>query len=102
MAGGRGRGGDDSRCLACGRPILEQLVGMFAALQVCVTLPPATEPHPYQQAAQRATANDLVWCLPRRPFRPLHLRWTGHQHPPDCPHQHLTTHRCNTEPSTLF
>ncbi len=100
MAGDRRRGDDDSRCLACGRPTLEQLVGTFAALQVRVTLPPADEHRPYRQAAQRATANDLVWCLPRKPFHPLHLRWTSPRHPPDCPHQHLTTHKCLTE--TLF
>lgn len=99
---GRTRGGADSRCPACGLPLLTQWTDGDAALRVRVTLPPEQEQHPYPQAAARRTPNDLVWCLPRLPHRPLRLRWTGPRHPPDCPHQHLTTHRCTTEPMTLF
>jgi hypothetical protein len=43
-----------------------------------------------------------VWCLPRRAYGPLRLRWTTGRHPPDCPHQHLLTHHCSTDPTTLF
>ncbi|KMS79078.1 hypothetical protein ACH49_13550 [Streptomyces leeuwenhoekii] len=99
---GRRRGGADSRCPACGAPLLVQWVGHTAALQARVDLPPPDEPRPYGPAAAASTPNDLVWCLPRRPFGALRLRWTTGRHPPDCPHQHLLTHRCTTEPTTLF
>jgi hypothetical protein len=95
---GRTRGGADSRCPACGRPLLVQWVGDVAALQAVVTLHPPEEHLPYPQAAQDQTANDLVWCLPRLPHRAPRLRWTSSRHPPDCPHQHLTTHKCPTQP----
>jgi hypothetical protein len=97
---GRARGGADSRCPACGRPLLTQSVGDVAAINATVTLHPPEERLPYPQAAQDRTANNLVWCLPRLPHRALRLRWTGPRHPPDCPHQHLTTHKCPTQ--TLF
>ena len=93
---GRTRGGN--RCLACGLPLLVQLVGDVAALQARVTLPPPDAQLPYQQALADRTANNLVWCLPRQPHRPVRLRWTTGRHPPDCPHQHLTTHKCPTQP----
>ena len=95
----RGRG-DGSRCPACGAPLLRQWVGHVAALQACVDLPPADEPRPYAPAFAASTAGDLVWCLPRQRFRPVRLRWTTGRHPPGCPHQHLTTHKC--PPTRLF
>lgn len=100
MAGARGRGGANSRCSACGAPLLVQLVGDVAALKARVTLPPADEHLPYGPAKAASTPDDLVWCLPRLPHRPPRLRWTSPRHPPDCPHQHLTTHQC--PPTTLF
>ncbi|MGW2209946.1 hypothetical protein [Streptomyces sp. NPDC001781] len=99
---GRGRGGADSRCPACGHPLLVQWVGRTAALQARVDLPPPDEPLPYGPARAASTPHDLVWCLPRPRHGPLRLRWTHARHPPDCPHQHLLTHRCTTEPNTLF
>lgn len=98
MAGARGRGGANSRCPACEAPLLVQWVGNVAALQARVTLPPAKERLPYPQALADRTPDDLVWCLPRLPHRALRLRWTNGRHPPDCPHQHLTTHKCPTQP----
>lgn len=95
---GRTRGG--TRCTSCGRPLLVQWVGDHAALQARVTLPPAEARLPYPQALRHRTPDDLVWCLPRLPHRAPRLRWTGGRHPPDCPHQHLTTHKC--PPTTLF
>lgn len=94
MAGRR----QDDRCLACGLPLLEQWVGDVAALQARVTLPPAEAHLPYRQALADRTSNNLVWCLPRQPHRALRLRWTSSRHPPDCPHQHLTSHKCPTQP----
>jgi hypothetical protein len=97
---GRGRGGADSRCSACGQPLLVQWVGDNAALQARVSLPPDTARLPYPQAHAGSTPDDLVWCLPRLAHRALRLRWTGPRHPPDCPHEHLTSHKC--PPTTLF
>jgi hypothetical protein len=103
MTGARPRGGADSRCPACRAPLLVQWVGHTAALQARVDLPPAHEARPYGEALKARTPDDLVWCLPRQRFRPLRLRWTSRGHPPDCPHQHLTTHRCPpADPTTLF
>jgi hypothetical protein len=79
-------------------PLLVQWVGDVAALKASVTLPAAEEQLPYPQALQDRTPDDLVWCLPRLPHRALRLRWTGSRHPPDCPHQHLTSHKCPTQP----
>lgn len=100
----RSQGGDGgTRCPGCGRPLLIQWVGHVAALRACVDLPPADEPRPWPAAKARSTDMDLVWCLPRQPHRPLRLRWTHGRHPPDCPHQHLLTHRCPpAPPTTLF
>jgi len=94
---GRGQGRADSRCPACGQPLLTQWVGDVAALKARVTLPPPEAHLPYPQALQDRTDNDLVWCLPRLPHRALRLRWTGNRHPPNCPHQHLTSHKCPTQ-----
>jgi hypothetical protein len=91
-----------SRCPNCSAPLLVQWVGHVAAIKACVALPAPDEPRPYPPAARQATPHDLVWCLPRQRFRPLRLRWTDSRHPPDCPHQHLLTHHCTTEPRTLF
>ncbi|NED73340.1 hypothetical protein G3I51_13505 [Streptomyces sp. SID9944] len=97
-----GRRRDGARCPACGRPLLIQWVGHTAALQARVDLPPPDAHLPYGPALAASTPDDLVWCLPRLPYRALRLRWTYRRHPPDCPHQHLLTHRCTTEPTTLF
>ncbi|MFI6251471.1 hypothetical protein [Streptomyces sp. NPDC051016] len=91
-----------SRCPSCSAPILTQWVGDTAALKAIVDLPAPAEPRPYGPAAAVSTPHDLVWCLPRPHHGPLRLRWTNPRHPPNCPHQHLTTHHCATAPSTLF
>lgn len=91
-----------SRCPGCSAPLLVQWVGNVAAIKASVALPAPDEARPYPAAAHASTPHDLVWCLPRQRFRPLRLRWTDSRHPPDCPHQHLTTHHCTTEPSTIF
>ncbi|WP_019328849.1 hypothetical protein [Streptomyces sp. TOR3209] len=101
MAGARrSRGSADSRCPGCGQPLLVQWVGTTAALKASVDLPPADEPRPWAAAKARSTDMDLVWCLPRQQYGPLRLRWAHTRHPPDCPHQHLTSHQC--PPTTLF
>jgi hypothetical protein len=79
-----------------------QWVGDVAAIQARVTLPAPDAQLPYPTALAERTPDDLVWCLPRQPYRPLRLRWTTGRRPPDCPHQHLTSHKCTAEPTTLF
>ncbi|MFE9921602.1 hypothetical protein ACFYQA_08465 [Streptomyces sp. NPDC005774] len=101
-AGRRRSGADTSRCPACGRPLLTQWVGDTAALRAAVTLPPADTRLPYTEALKHRTPNNLVWCLPRRQYGPLRLRWTHNRHPPDCPHQHLTSHNCPPAASTTL
>lgn len=104
MAGaGRRHHGGGSRCPACGLPLLVQWVGHTAALQARVDLPAPDEARPYGEALRHRTPDRLVWCLPRRRYGPLRLRWTHARHPPDCPHQHLLDHQCPpAEPTTLF
>lgn len=91
-------GSGNSRCPDCSAPLLVQWVGDKAALKARVTLPPRDARLPYRQALADRTPDDLVWCLPRLPHRRLRLRWTDSRHPPDCPHQHLTGHKCPTQP----
>ena len=96
-------GSSGGRCPGCRAPILTQWVGDTAALKATVDLPDPAEPHPYAPAAAASTPDDLVWCLPRPRHGPLRLRWTTGRHPPDCPHQHLTSHHCPpADPTTLF
>jgi hypothetical protein len=95
---GRSANHANSRCHRCGLPLLVQWVGDVAAIRATVTLSPAHAQLPYRQALADRTPNDLVWCLPRLPHRHLRLRWTNNRHPPDCPHQHLTSHKCPTQP----
>ncbi|WP_202551110.1 hypothetical protein [Streptomyces sp. SID8352] len=100
---GRRRGGDGARpCPACGTPTLAQWVGTTAALHATVDLPGPDEPRPWAAALLHRTPNNLIWCLPRPRYGPLRLRWTHARHPPDCPHQHLTSHTCTPAPTTLF
>jgi hypothetical protein len=103
MAGRRRGSTGATRCPSCGQPLLVQWVGDVAALKARVTLPPPEVRLPYTEALAERTPHNLVWCLPRHPYRALRLRWTGPHHPPGCPHQHLTTHHCPpAEPTTLF
>lgn len=92
----RRQGGSNSRCPACGAPVLTQLVGRIAALTVTTDLTPLT---PEEQAQARAP-NRLVWCLHHPAIGPPRLRWTD-THPPDCPHPHVAEHRCQP-PARLF
>ncbi|WP_369778866.1 hypothetical protein [Streptomyces sp. R33] len=91
-------GADDSRCPRCRAPILRQLVGRIAALTVTADLTPLT---PSQQAELREP-NRLIWCLRGGDHTTRRLAWTGRDHPANCPHPHVTEHRCTTEPDTLF
>lgn len=95
---GRGAQQGKSRCPHCAAPILTQLVGDHAALNVVADLRPLTP----EQLTAITTPNRLVWCLRDTPHMALKLRWTGTTHPANCPRQHLTEHRCTPQPTTLF
>ena len=95
---GRGRTSDGTRCPSCRARVLTQLVGRVAALNITADLTPLTAP----QQADLREPNRLIWCLYRAGPH-TRLRWTGPHHPPNCPHQHVTEHRCPPqEPTTLF
>lgn len=103
----RPRGGADSRCPACRAPILRQLVGHRAALQVTADLTPLA---PDEQARARGP-NSLIWCLHTGRTGSPELRWIHPWHPPDCDHPHVAEHHCTTPhrtappvgpPDTLF
>lgn len=99
MAGRASRSRTESRCRSCRAPILAQLVGDRAALNVTAALNPLT---PEQQATTRAP-NRLIWCLLTTALAAPRLRWTGRWHPTDCPHPHVTEHQCPPrQPDTLF
>lgn len=90
-------GGADSRCRTCGAPTLTQTVGHTAALTVTADLTPLT---PTQQTDLREP-NRLIWCLYQVTGLPPRLRWVHPWHPAQCPHPHVTEHRCPTN-GTLF
>lgn len=99
MAGRASRkGGDDSRCPSCRAPVLRQLVGDRAALHVTADLTALTAE---QQAAAREP-NRLIWCLKTSKYGTPRLTWLTSWHRTDCPHQHVTEHRCDRQPTTLF
>ena len=92
-----GRTDGGTRCPSCRARILTQLVGRTAALNVTADLTPLS---PAQQA-ELYTPHRLIWCLYRAGQHSTpRLRWIGQHHPDDCPHQHVTEHRC--PPTTLF
>lgn len=94
-----GSAGGNSRCPRCRAPVLAQWVGRIAALYVIADLRPLT---PSEQAAAREP-NRLIWCLRQASeHTPARLGWTGRDHPANCPHPHVTEHRCTAEPTTLF
>lgn len=98
-AGTRGsRGGQ--RCPACRAPVIKQLVGDRAALNVTADLTPLT---PEQQQAVREP-NRLIWCLQTSRLGARRLHWLDPWHPPDCTRGgiHVADHRCHAEPTTLF
>ncbi|MEV0114646.1 hypothetical protein AB0H77_15540 [Streptomyces sp. NPDC050844] len=95
----RPRDTSPQRCPACRAPILRQLVGDRAALNVTADLTPLT---PDQQQELREP-NRLIWCLRTTQLGHRRLTWLDPWHPPDCPHPHVTEHRCPpADPTTLF
>ncbi|MFJ9128894.1 hypothetical protein ACIRJS_32810 [Streptomyces sp. NPDC102340] len=86
---------------------MRQLVGQRAALQVTADVTPLT---PDEQARAREP-DRLIWCLHGNSLGDRELRWLTPWHPKNCPHPHVTEHRCTAppvrparapEPDTLF
>ncbi|MFI9079160.1 hypothetical protein ACIGW8_22270 [Streptomyces sioyaensis] len=107
MAGRAAATDGTTQCPACRAPIIRQLVGNRAALNVTADLTPLT---PNEQANTR-TPNRLIWCLIAGPHTPARLRWITPTHPADCPHPHVAEHTCTgprsaavppQQPATLF
>lgn len=96
----RMRGGGPQRCPSCGTPVVKQLVGERAALNVVADLTPLT---PTEQDEAREP-NRLIWCLRTNQFGHQRLLWLDPWHPPDCTRgEHVADHRCPpAEPTTLF
>lgn len=85
------KGDGSGRCPGCRAPVLRQLVGQRAALNITADLRALT---PAEQA-QVWEPNRLIWCLRRTgPNGPARLAWITRWHPADCPHDHVTEHRC--------
>jgi hypothetical protein len=96
----RGSGRSQQRCPACQAPVIKQLVGSRAALDVVADLTPLS---PGQQA-ELAEPDRLIWCLRTNSLGQQRLVWLTPWHPPDCPDgDHVADHRCPpAEPTTLF
>lgn len=78
------------RC-RCGRPVLRQLVGNRAALDVTAD----ADPMPAAEAAALREPNRLDWCL-RHTKHGIDLRWVDRFHPANCPHPHVIDHTCTS------
>ncbi|MEU3447210.1 hypothetical protein AB0H29_08265 [Streptomyces thermolilacinus] len=78
-----------TRCARCRRPVLRQLVGRRAALDVTAD----DEPLTVAVAAARREPNRLDWCLHAAGVR-FDMRWSSRTHPADCPHPHVLDHQC--------
>ncbi|MFF9088611.1 hypothetical protein ACF1BE_19705 [Streptomyces sp. NPDC014991] len=81
------------RC-RCGRPVLRQLVGLRAALDVTADAGPLTA----AAAAALREPNRLDWCVRTRKDGP-DLAWVDRSHPADCPRPHVIDHQCTAPPA---
>ncbi|RPK74489.1 hypothetical protein [Streptomyces sp. ADI95-17] len=91
-----GSGARRTRCPRCGSPVLRQLVGRRAALDV------AADDTRYTAAAAEALRepNRLDWCL-RQTRDGLDLRWAEcHRRSSPCPHEHVIDHQCTAPPAS--
>lgn len=80
-------------------PVIKQLVGERAALDVTADL----EPLSLEEQAAVREPNRLIWCLKTSSLGVRRLVWLTPWHPPDCPHNHVADHRCPpADPTTLF
>lgn len=80
-----------TRCPRCGRPVLRQLVGRRAALDVTAD----AEPIPPADAHRLRTENRLDWCLRDVGGGP-DMRWADchRARGRPCPYPHVIDHQC--------
>ncbi|WP_327162072.1 hypothetical protein [Streptomyces zaomyceticus] len=77
-------------CARCARPVLRQLVGRLAALDVAAD----AEPMPAADAAALRTEDRLDWCVRQTAAGP-ELRWADcRTRRTPCPHPHVIDHAC--------
>lgn len=89
-----GSGARRARCPRCGSPVLRQLVGRRAALDVTADVGELTA------AAAEALRhpNRLHWCLRQTRDGP-DMRWADcRRRPEPCPHPHVIDHECTGPP----
>ncbi|MFB6875700.1 hypothetical protein [Streptomyces sp. NPDC056323] len=92
-----GSGARRTSCPRCGSPVLRQLVGRRAALDV------TADDTRYTAAAAEALRepNRLDWCLRTTKHGP-DLRWADcHHHAATCRHEHVVDHQCNAPAGPL-
>jgi len=94
MSGRPQRGADSRRsaagastCVRCGAPVVKQLVGQRAALNVIAD----AEPIPLEQVHALVEPNRLAWCLVALHSGGVELRWRCRH---DCAHEPVIEHRC--------
>ncbi|MDX3759300.1 hypothetical protein [Streptomyces sp. AK02-04a] len=93
--GARPQGGADSRrsaagprrCERCHTPVIKQLVGDRAALNVIAN----ADPMPRAEALRLVEPNRLAWCLAVLRGGGVELRWRC---PSACGHEAVIEHRC--------
>lgn len=82
-------GAQRTRCPRCHRPVLRQLVGQRAALDVVAD----DERMSLDAAVQLREPDRLDWCL-RIAGGGFDLRWSGTGHPAGCKRPHVLDHQC--------
>jgi len=93
--GARPQSGADSRrsaagtttCLRCSAPVIKQLVGRTAALNVVAD----AEPIPLERVHALIEPNRLAWCLAALHGGGSELRWRCRH---ECGHDAVIEHRC--------
>lgn len=88
----RTRHGADSRCGACGTPVIRQHVEVLTVTVDAQPIPTGTDD------AHR-DEHHLTWCAAPQATGPPRLRWIYGWHPPNCPHPHHAEHHCTRTPT---
>ena len=89
-AGSRRSAAGATACIRCAAPVIKQLVGHRAALNVIAD----AEPIPLADALALVEPNRLMWCLATLASGSRELRWSCRT---ACAHEHVIEHRCPSE-----
>lgn len=89
-AGSRRSAAGAVTCVRCAAPVIKQLVGQRAALNVIAD----AEPIALDEAARLVEPNRLVWCLVELHGGVRELRWRCRH---ECGHAAVIEHRCPPE-----